>query len=43
MPNHIFYSLPPLYRRYTFLKKIPKYKTPVKFVERFVEIFHTKI
>jgi hypothetical protein len=26
----------PIYKRYSFLKKIPKYKTPAKFGERFV-------
>jgi hypothetical protein len=36
----------PIYRRYSFLKKIPKYKTPAKFGERFVgfvDIFHKKV
>jgi hypothetical protein len=31
---------------YSFLKKIPKYKTPARFMERsvgFVEIFHKQI
>jgi hypothetical protein len=36
----------PIYRRYSFLKKILKYKTPAKFGERFVgfvDIFHKQI
>jgi hypothetical protein len=33
----------PIYRRYSFLKKIQKYKTPAKFGERFVDIFHKQI
>jgi hypothetical protein len=36
----------PIYRSYSFLKKIPKYKTPAKFGERFVrfvDIFHKQI
>jgi hypothetical protein len=36
----------PIYRRYSFLKKIPKYKTPAKFIAGFVgfvEMFHKQI
>jgi hypothetical protein len=36
----------PIYRRYSFLKKISKYKTPAKFGERFVgfvDIFYKKV
>jgi hypothetical protein len=28
-----------MYGRYSFLKKIPKYKTPAKFTAKFVERF----
>jgi hypothetical protein len=36
----------PIYRRYSFLKKIPKYKTLSKFEDKFVgfvDIFHKQI